>query len=158
MNGDDGVHDVPRKDGHPGPATIAAHVERRLPHAEAARVEEHLAGCSACYEVYAETVRFQLDEEAQDDVPSRRGIARLGPPAVRVAAALALAAGLVLASWALWRAHVRPAAPPLVADLVRAVGGNRFVEPRLTGGFHYGRYVRLRSGDNQGVSTRSRRR
>ena len=119
-----------------------------MPHAEAARVEEHLAGCSACYEVYAETVRFQLDEEAQDDVPCSRAASRgSAPPAVRVAAALALAAGLVLASWPLWRAHVRPAAPPLVADLVRAVGENRFVEPRLTGGFRYGRLVRLRSGD-----------
>ena len=46
-----GSEGVPKHDAHPDTATIAAHVERRLPRVEAARVEEHLAGCSACYEV-----------------------------------------------------------------------------------------------------------
>jgi CHAT domain-containing protein len=139
---------VPTRDGHPDAATIAAHVERRLTRVEAARLEEHLAGCSTCYELFAETVRFRLEEEADEDVaPTVVVIPLRRRPAARVAAALAVAAGLALASWPLWRAVVRPAAPPILADLVRSVGDQRLIEPRLTGGFRYARFVRPRSGD-----------
>jgi CHAT domain-containing protein len=138
---------VPTRDGHPDAASIAAHVERRLTSVEAARVEEHLAGCSTCYELFAETVRFQLEEEADEDVASTVVVRPWRRPAARLAAALALAAGLALASWPLWHAVLRPAAPPLLADLVRSVGDQRLIEPRLTGGFRYARFVRLRSGD-----------
>jgi CHAT domain-containing protein len=140
---------VPRHGGHPDAATIAAHVERRLSRSEAARVDEHLASCSACYELFAETVRFQIDEEAGEDVPPAGGVVRpWRRPAVRVAAGLALAAALALASWPLWHIDRRSVPRALVADLVRAVGEQRFVEPRLTGGFHYERFVRRRSGDS----------
>jgi CHAT domain-containing protein/tetratricopeptide (TPR) repeat protein len=137
------------RDGHPDSGLIAAHAERRLSPAEAARMDEHLAGCSACCEVFAETVRFALEERIDEPIAAARPVVARFPrrPAVRLAAALALAAGLVLASWQAWRAHSRPIAQSLVTELATAMGEQRFVEPRLTGGFHYGRFVRLRSGE-----------
>jgi CHAT domain-containing protein/tetratricopeptide (TPR) repeat protein len=144
----------PAEGDHPDAGTLAAHVERRLRGAEASRVDEHLAACTSCYEVFAEAVQFRLEEDAEEQAAAPAGAAvSSGPPrprsVARAAVLLALAAALALASWAAWRAQRQPAAPALVADLVRAVGESRFVEPRLTGGFRYARFVRLRSGDER---------
>ena len=49
-----------RPAGCPDPALIAAHADRRLSGAEAARMDEHVAGCPDCYEVFAATVQFGL--------------------------------------------------------------------------------------------------
>jgi len=141
--------------------TIAAHVERRLPPAEAARLDEHLAACPICYEVFAEAARCRLEEGASNEATGPQGAsgsaAAPRPLAgARAAALLALAAAVALASWAAWRAQRREAAPALVAELARAVGESRFVEPRLTGGFRYARFVRLRSGDgSRGLDAQS---
>ena len=51
---------VGRSGTHPDPRLIAAHAERRLSGVEAAQMDEHVAGCSECYEVFAETVQFGL--------------------------------------------------------------------------------------------------
>jgi len=69
-------------------------------------------------------------------------------PGLRLAASLAVAATLVLVlvRFARFEGHSTPTAP-LVADLAEAMASDRFVEPRLTGGFHHGRLVVLRSGD-----------
>ena len=56
---------VPSTGDHPDIGQIAAHAERRLTGAEAARMDEHLADCSTCHETFAETLRFALDEEAK---------------------------------------------------------------------------------------------
>jgi len=151
-----------RSEAHPDARLIAAHADRRLAGDEAARMDEHIAGCPDCYEVFAETVQFGLGEG--EDARVKRGVALemlLTPTAASVkaplafvrrlpfkmAAGLAIAAALVLAlSLRLYRAPSRRAAP-LVAELAEAMGARRFVEPRLTGGFHHGRLITLRSGE-----------
>jgi CHAT domain-containing protein len=138
---------------HPDPRLIAAHAERRLLGDEAARMDEHVAGCSECYEVFAETVQFGL-AEAEETPVVRTGARAAAPatllsrPAVRTVAPLAMAALLLLAL-GLWsqRARFRRAPVPLVAQLAEAMGEHRFVEPRVTGGFRHGRLITMRSGE-----------
>jgi CHAT domain-containing protein len=125
---------------------IAAHADRRLIGDEAARMDEHIAGCSECYAVFSETVQFGLAEAPSASV--RRPV--FGRPAFKMAAGLAAAAVLVLAI-GVWQYRARfergPAAP--LTQLAEAMGTRRFVEPRLTGGFQHGRLTTLRSGDTQ---------
>ena len=136
---------------HPSAGLLAAHAERRLQRDEEARIDEHLAACNTCYEVFAETARFLLDEpEAEAPKPSA-AVPFARRPTFLIPAALAVAATLLVAVW-VWRPRVseRPTllpadASPLVAELAGAVGTRRFVEPRLTGGFQHGRLVALRS-------------
>ena len=105
-------------------------------------MDEHIAGCADCYEVFSETVQFRLREAP---APALAFVRR---PAFKVAAGFAIAAALVLAlSLRLYRAPSRRAAP-LVAELAEAMGARRFIEPRLTGGFHHGRLITLRSGES----------
>ncbi len=128
----------------PDPGLIAAHADRRLSGAEAARMDEHIAGCPDCSEVFAETLRFSLSED--QDAPGRWSpIAKfVRQPALKVAAGLAIAASLLLAI-RFYRAPTPPAVP-LIAELAAAMGTRRIIEPRLTR-FQYGRLIVLRSGD-----------
>jgi len=145
---------------HPDPRLIAAHAERRLFGDEAARMDEHVAGCSECYEVFSETVQFGLAEAEEAGVMGAGARAAapaafLRRPAFRIG--LAAAAVLVIAL-GLWvpRAGFHRAPAPLVASLADAMGDRRFVEPRLTGGFRHGRLVVLRSGEApQGLDAQS---
>ena len=149
---------MPSTGDHPDPGLIAAHAERRLTGAEAARMDEHLADCPTCHEVFAETLRFVLDEEAEEALPrsSLVAIPFVRRPAFRMAAILAVAASVFLAFQQLWRARSERAAPPLIAELAQAMGTKRFVEPRLTGGFQHGRLIVLLSGDApQGLDAQS---
>jgi len=130
----------------PDPALIAAHADRRLAPDEAARMDEHIAGCADCYEVFSETVQFRLREGDEVGVV-KAPLAFVRRPCFKIAAGLAIAAALVLAlTTRLYRAPSRRGAP-LVADLAEAMGAKRFIEPRLTGGFHHGRLITLRSGE-----------
>src|SRR5437773_9072094 len=116
-------------------------------------MDEHVAGCSECYEVLSETVQFGL-AEGEDAGVMRTGAGAaapagfLGRPAFRTVAPLAMAALLLLAL-GLWsqRARFQRAPLPLVAQLAEAMGNRRFVEPRLTGGFRHGRLITMRSGE-----------
>jgi CHAT domain-containing protein len=121
-------------------------------------MDEHLAACPTCHEVFAETLRFALDEEAEDALPrsSLVAIPFVRRPAFRLAAILAVAASVLLAFQQLWRARSDRPTSPLVAELVQAMGTKRFVEPRVTGGFQHGRLIVLRSGDApQGLDAQS---
>jgi CHAT domain-containing protein len=141
---------VPRPAVCPDPELIAAHADRRLTGAEAARMDEHIAGCPDCYEVFAETIQFGLSEGRD------AGLKRPAAPAVAplafvrrpgFKAGLSIAAALLLAiSLRLYRAPSHGAAP-LVAELAEAMDARRLIEPRLTGGFHHGRLITLRSGE-----------
>ena len=145
---------------HPDPRLIAAHAERRLFGDEAARMDEHVAGCSECYEVFSETVQFGLAEAEEAGVMGAGARAAapaafLRRPAFRIG--LAAAAVLVIAL-GLWvpRAGFHRAPAPLVASLADAMGDRRFVEPRLTGGFRHGRLTTFRSGETrQGLDAQS---
>src|SRR5688572_871419 len=54
--------DLLRPRACPDPGLIAAHADRRLTGEEAARMDEHVAGCADCYEVFSETAQFNLTE------------------------------------------------------------------------------------------------
>jgi CHAT domain-containing protein len=135
---------APPAGAHPDPQQIAAHADGRLSASEATRMDEHIAACALCYEVFAETVQFGLTEP---EVPAA-GLARphaasfafARSRAFRIAAALAAAVviGVGVARWV-------KGPSTLVAQLAQAIGPRRFVEPRLTGGFAYGRLIVLRS-------------
>jgi CHAT domain-containing protein len=109
-------------------------------------MDEHLAECSTCYEVFAETASFALSEEEPVPKPGRV-VPFVRRPAFLIAAGLAAAAGLFLAVHLAWRAQSERGAPMRVAELVEAMGTTRFIEPRVTGGFQHGRFVVLRGGD-----------
>jgi CHAT domain-containing protein/tetratricopeptide (TPR) repeat protein len=139
----------------PDASLIAAHADRRLAGDEAARMDEHIAGCADCYEIFTETVRFALAEPEAETEGVRRTAARFGAAGARLRRltmqrmiGLAAAAVLVLAA-GLWLYRVRAPRPaaPLVAQLAEAMGTHRFVEPRLTGGFRHGRLITLRAGE-----------
>ncbi len=132
---------------HPDPGLIAAHADGRLTGTEAAQLDEHLAGCSACYEVFSETLRFKLDDEPSSVPESAQIAAWVRRPAFRLAAVLAVATTVIVAAQQLWLGRFRPGPSDPVAELARAMGTTRFIEPRLTGGFQHGRYVVLRSAE-----------
>jgi hypothetical protein len=105
---------------------LAAFLDGKLSGGERARVVAHLADCPRCYEVFAETARFQLyEEEEEDDPPIPFPLKKILP---RVAAAMAaLLAGCVVAI-ALYRQYntvpglttaklVSPAVAVKVADV-----------------------------------------
>src|SRR5215207_2709391 len=48
---------------------LAAFLDGKLSGDEHARVVAHLADCPRCYEVFAESARFQLYEEEEEDPP-----------------------------------------------------------------------------------------
>jgi hypothetical protein len=47
----------------PSDEELAAYIDGALDKEEAARVAGHLVSCERCYEIYSETLRFQLDSE-----------------------------------------------------------------------------------------------
>src|SRR6185295_1773891 len=113
-------------------------------------MDEHVARCPDCYEVFSETVQFGLAEE--DAGVMRTGARAAAPvtflqrPAFRIGLAVAAVLVIALGFW-VPRAGFRSAPVPLVAQLAEAMGERRFVEPRLTGGFRHGRLITLRSGE-----------
>jgi tetratricopeptide (TPR) repeat protein len=48
---------------------VAAYIDGRLSGDKAMRTEEHLASCSDCYEILADTLHFQLEEENRVEAP-----------------------------------------------------------------------------------------
>ena len=116
--------------------TLAAYVDRRLTAAERADVEARLAADPDSYELLVEVMRTQEALGEVPAVPARP--ASPTRPLVWAAAALAAAAALVMAvRFSPGVPAPRPASSP-VASLVAAVGTERYLEPRLTGGFPSG--------------------
>jgi hypothetical protein len=75
----------------PSNEELAAYIDGALDKEEAVRIAEHLVSCERCYEVYAETLRFQLDSESvskQNIVPFTRK--KEAHPATRWASIAAL--------------------------------------------------------------------
>jgi len=70
-----GSADVPKRGACPEAELIAAHAERRLVGDEATRMDEHLASCPTCPEVFANTLRF-MDEQELGPAPVRAVAAR----------------------------------------------------------------------------------
>jgi tetratricopeptide (TPR) repeat protein len=120
----------------PDPELMAAYLDGRLTDRERAPVTDHLASCENCYLIFTESWRTHVEAE-----PVLTPVARMRRRFVIPAAGVAVAAMLTLAvqpaalSSAL--AWLRPSNQADVAELVAAVGTQRTLEPRLTGGFTY---------------------
>ena len=82
----------------PEPEILAAFLDRRLAADERARVADHLAECEACYEVFADSARFKLEEEAS----ARRATVVPFRARRRWAWAAGLAAAAALVAAVLW--------------------------------------------------------
>ncbi len=67
---------------HPSVEDIAAFLDRRLSREDRARVIAHLADCGDCYEVFAESVQFQIEEgeEDEDDEEGKKIAAETSAP------------------------------------------------------------------------------
>jgi hypothetical protein len=117
--------------GCPPPEDLAAFADGKVSRSARAQIELHIADCDACREVLADTVvlsnqRIQRNHWAQ---PRRRLVASGG-------AVLAVAASVMVV--ALVRPDLMPfRQEPDYRQLIAAVGSNRTVEARLTGGFAY---------------------
>lgn len=135
--------------------TLSAYVDGKLEVRERAQVTAHLASCSDCYDLVSEVLRIQKEllavrpvMGAAPEVSAAPVPLPSGDTVVRgafgrrkaiwgVAGVLAAAAAVVLVvrlqpTW--WTGGV----DPKLADLVDAVGEERTVEARLTGGFKHG--------------------
>jgi tetratricopeptide (TPR) repeat protein len=135
----------------PDPEMIAAYLDHRLSGPEGARVAQHLASCEDCYFVFTESAqmpvpaaaRRELEAKLRGPAPwwrSRQAIWTAGT-GLAAAASLVVAVGTGLRPW-------RPADPPELRALVVAVGPERLIEARLTGGFAHGPLRGpVRSGD-----------
>jgi CHAT domain-containing protein len=126
----------------PGDEQLAAYAEGLLSEEERLAVERHLAECETCREVVAEAVRLRELDVPVVTPSTVKPVVVVGRFGRRRAMAvgggvLALAASLILV------VQVRPELNPFrrptpYEELVAAVGTNRSVEGRLSGGFHYG--------------------
>src|SRR5438067_1447057 len=123
-----------RADDCPDLETLAAYLDGRLKGRDRDRVTAHAADCDTCYFVIAETARMPLPAAGSERRSAWREWLTLPKVVWPTAAALATAAMVWLAVGTAW---LRPASPDL-QQLVAAVGTDRTIEARLTGGFAYG--------------------
>jgi tetratricopeptide (TPR) repeat protein len=124
-------------------ATLAAYVDGTLDAAGRNRVVGHLASCADCYELVAEVIRTEAeldgtaadveefeDERGKDELPAPKQVFWTKP--LRFATAGGL---MAVAATALF--FVIERGTPL-DRLVTAVGPERLIEARPSGGFQYG--------------------
>ncbi len=117
----------------PDPETLAAFLDNRLSERDREVVAAHLTSCETCYAVFLETIQTK---PAATVLTSSRWSS---PPLMRRAAmGLAAAAALVLAVYVGLMVSRGSNAQPQLDALVAAVGTDRSIEPRLTGGFAHG--------------------
>jgi tetratricopeptide (TPR) repeat protein len=133
--------------------TIAAYLDGRLSERERARVTGHLAACDDCYTLFRESAVTQVAETG-GVVSMRTWRERLPRPRVLyscAAAALATAAAVWLV---VGGTLVRPRTDRELQALAAALGTERIVEARLTGGFVYGPLrAPMRSANARAVSS-----
>ena len=136
--------------------TIAAYLDGRLDDRERARVTEHLADCEDCYFVMTESaqtasVPASMSEASPEASERRWWKAKPLAWSSATAGALATAAAVWLAVAGGWFASSSDSAA--LQALVAAVGNERPIEARLTGGFAYGPLRgEVRSGDGSPMS------
>ena len=142
----------------PDAETLAAYLDGRLEQGERGDVTAHIADCETCYFVVTEIAQIAAPAPVNvEPVPSPAPPWWKSRPVVwssSMAGALATAAMVWLAVSGGWLSPSSNSVAvkqsmALQAALVAAVGNERLVEPRLTGGFAYGplRGTVLRSGE-----------
>ena len=126
-----------RFDACPDSELIAAYMEGGLSDEERTTVTDHLASCEDCYLLFAESLRTEVEAQpaVTPVVPMWR---RFAISAAGLAAAAMLTLTVQPAALSSAMAWLRPSNQASVAELVAAVGAQRTVEPRLTGGFACG--------------------
>jgi len=144
-----------RSDDCPDHETIAEYLDGRLTENDRRWMAEHFSRCETCYFVFSEAAQMRpaatLPAEREAivgvAVSRRRPSPRLLWSSAAGGLAVAASVALMVARGAL------PLVPSGVRELnalVAAVGTDRTIEPRLTGGFAYGP---LRGGMRSGDST-----
>ncbi len=129
-----------RPDACPDAETLAAYLDGRLARGERERVTAHVADCETCYFVVTEAAQAASAAPVNIEPPVTDERGRwASKPAVwssSLAGALAPAAMVWLAVSGGWLSSSSDSA--VLRALVAAVGNERTVEGRLTGGFAYG--------------------
>lgn len=129
------------------PELLAAYVDRRLPPEQRAEVEAQLASDPDSYAVLVDVMKAQDELGAEErrvelasapERPSVRGRRTWIVAAGLLATAAALLLALRLQPDLLRRLGGGEAVDPGMATLVAAVGEERYIEARLSGGFKYG--------------------
>jgi CHAT domain-containing protein len=141
----------PRHGKHPDLETLSAYVDGRLVHRVKADVEAHLASCEPCLDLVSDLMAMGdgvdgLEAHGEASVSGHghqpAALIRPGSPFRRRWLRTAVVAG-TLAATLLVAVQLRQRSQPdsltaAVAPLVDAVGAERLLEPRLTGGFRFG--------------------
>ena len=134
-------------DACPDLETLAGYLDGRLTESERADIAAHVAGCETCYFVFTEAAQTRASDRARaetDASASPEPVSAATPkwwmtPKVTWSSAtgLAAAAALVVAIGTGFLRSGRGDSAELRA-LVVAVGTDRTIEARITGGFAYG--------------------
>ncbi|HEV3060368.1 MAG TPA: zf-HC2 domain-containing protein, partial [Vicinamibacterales bacterium] len=134
--------------------TLAAFLDGRLSKADRERIAGHVSECETCYFVFAEASQIRPPAKSSWRAAFERLRRWMSVPVVvwsSSGAALATAALLWFATGPGWLLRSVPSSE-LVA-LVAAVGTDRTIEPRLTGGFQYGpMHGTVRGGESSPAS------
>ena len=128
-------------DGCPDPETLATFLDGRLGGGERDGVAAHLTTCESCYVV---VVAASQSKPSLVELSAPRPWYRSRKVIWTIATGLATAATLAIAVQ-LGVMPVQTAPPSELQDLVAAVGTERRIEPRLTGGFAYAPIQTFRS-------------
>jgi tetratricopeptide (TPR) repeat protein len=136
------MSDEPKANMNLDPEMLAAYIDNRLTPEQRAEVEAQLARDPDSYAVLVESIKVldEINVREAPRVPEQLMVRRWGIVGSVVAAAAAVV--LVLQLQPDWLNRLR-GEDPQIARLVAAVGEERYIEARLSGGFKYGP---LRSG------------
>jgi len=143
----------PRGGSHPDLETLSAYVDDMLVSRVKTDIETHLATCEPCLELVSDVIatgRGPGEREGDGQSPSsfsRRQWLQTAAVVGALAATSMIAVQL--------RERREPADPlnAAVAPLVEAVGAERLLEPRLTGGFMFGpRRANVRGGADDNLA------
>ena len=129
---------------------LAAYLDQRLSPEQRAAVEAQLASDPESYELFVESIRVKDAVDASAAVatslkPARQPGAWYWPIGLAAAATLFVLIFVAPEAWRRWQGSEQN---PQLEKLVAAVGNERYIEARLTGGFAFGP---LRSPNRSGA-------
>jgi tetratricopeptide (TPR) repeat protein len=143
------MNNEPRAGMNLDPEMLAAYIDKRLTPEQRAAVEEQLAKDPDSYTVLVETMKALDDVQLPTQVPRvlvvrPRKVLRWAISAGSLAAAAVIALAIVQPDWLLRLRGI----DPNLQRLIVAVGHERYIEARLTGGFRFGPLKRTTRGSD----------